>query len=204
MSTILGVILAGGRGKRLGGTVKANLKVGGIRLIDRVSHALEHQCAQIIISSGNLVPETLTSQYHAPIVPDSGPQDSGPVAGLASAVAWARDNFSDGDLILTAAADTPFFPTDFVERALPLLGDDKSCVMGAEGEQRFPTNALWRISALSKLPELAHQGALPNGLKSIVGSDATALVCYDALDPEGCFFNINTPENIITAERLVG
>jgi molybdopterin-guanine dinucleotide biosynthesis protein A len=196
MAGILGVILAGGSGRRLGGAIKANIEVGGISLVDRVAGALAGQCDSLVLSIGTLAPgEVRTS---TPITEISDPEGitAGPVSGLGAAVVWALDQVPPPQFLVTAAVDTPFFPTDFVARAMDVLTPDIDCVMGIEGDQPFPTNALWRFSSIEKLPGLLLAGAAPHGLRNVIPSEATGYVPYPKDDPTGCFANINTADDL--------
>lgn len=149
---IVGVILAGGAGRRLGGVRKAHIRLGNLALIDWVSRVLARQCEQIIVSSGpgraHPVPDLVS-------VCDAEGGITGPTAGLLAGALWAREH-APGALMLSVSVDTPFWPEDFAARAVDLLGGDRHCVVSAYGERDYPTNALWRIE-----PLIDHLAAIP-------------------------------------------
>lgn len=203
MTRTVGVILAGGRGSRLGGVIKANIEIGGITLIDRLAATLLSQCDIVIVSAGQLLEEDFKTQYTLPIFSDLDTKELGPVAGLTAAVNWVQTHHPDISHIVTAAVDTPFYPADFVTRALPLMVDDIDCVIGRSGDQPYPTNALWRVHGISHLPREARESVMPNGLKNVVRKNQKRYLDYSAAAFKHSFFNINEPKDVAIAERLL-
>jgi molybdopterin-guanine dinucleotide biosynthesis protein A len=187
MADIAAVILAGGRGERLGGVNKALLEIGGQRFIDCARDALRG-CDPVMISgTANLLDETL-------IVPDLDSVYAGPLAGVAAAVAALVR--SDRTFLLSMAVDTPFFPPDFAERAIELEGR-ADCVMAAFDGQDYPTNALWRLEALSGLPAAVIEGTAPRSLKRLAESLRTVRLDYAKWCSENPFANANTPQELV-------
>lgn len=206
LAMILGVILAGGRGTRLGGVIKANIEIAGITLLDRMAGALRAQCDMLILSTGKIAPHRFTAKTHPLTVADALDIEAGPVGGLSAAVAWARAQSHSPEFLLTAAVDTPFFPQDFVDMARPLMLPGVDCVMGAEaapdGVQTFPTNCLWRTAAIANLPELIETPRAPHGLRNVIAVEHTAFLQYPALSLAGCFANVNTPADVQLCTEL--
>jgi molybdopterin-guanine dinucleotide biosynthesis protein A len=188
MTRIAAVILAGGRGERLGGVNKALLEVGGRRLVDRAIAAIAG-CDPIFLAVGAgdlVVPGTRA-------VPDLDTDYAGPLAGVAAAIDALGGN--DAELLLSLAVDTPFFPCDFVARALPLL-TDADTVIGAYAAQGYPTNALWRLSPLRDLPQRLRESTAPHSLKRVAATLRSARLDYAALAERDPFANANTPEDL--------
>lgn len=100
-----GLILAGGRGRRMGGRDKALLKLGGQTLLDRVAARLAPQVAGLAVSS-NSDPALLPGLK---VLPDETPDLAGPLAGVLSGLCEARRRGFDG--LVSVAVDTPFSPT---------------------------------------------------------------------------------------------
>ncbi len=198
---VAGVILAGGRGERLGGVTKAHLKVVGVRLVDRVLRALEPQCAIVVLSTGRLPTDAIRAARSLPAFPDSDAPDSGPVGGLSAAVAWSGMQAKPPTFLLTVAVDTPFFPDDFGARALDLMSPDIDVVMGAFAGQIYPTNALWRVASLSALPALVAAGHAPRGLKAVIPEERAKLLDYRTDNGHDPFVNINTVADLIDCGR---
>ncbi len=198
MTRVLGVILAGGRATRMGGGDKGLREVAGRRLIDHVIDRLGPQVAGMAINA-NGDPERF-AEFGLSVLPDSLPDHPGPLAGVLAGLDWAAAKGADA--IVTAAADTPFFPHDLVTR-LTTAGDlALAASSDADGRlQRHPTFGLWPVRLREDLRE-----ALTGGLRKIVlwtDGHGAATVEFPA-EPFDPFFNVNTPEDIARAEGLAG
>ncbi|MGC9370439.1 MAG: molybdenum cofactor guanylyltransferase MobA [Paracoccaceae bacterium] len=200
MTDIPGVILAGGLATRMGGGDKGLREVGGRRLIDHVIERLGPQCARLAINA-NGAPGRF-AEFALPVLPDSLPDHPGPLAGVLAGLDWAADEGFDA--IVTAAADTPFFPRDLVVRLREAAGPEGVALAGSrDGDGklwRHPTFGLWPVGLRDDLRD-----ALEGGLRKIVlWTDAhrAGLAEFPArpFDP---FFNVNSPEDIAEAERLL-
>lgn len=185
---IAAVILAGGRGERLGGTNKAEIVFGGERLIDRALRVAAG-CDPVLVAVG-------PTGYAPPsgrAIPDLPADYAGPLAGVAAAV----DGLGAGDAgwLLSLAVDTPFFPGDFLARAAA-LALETDCVMGCFGAQDYPTNALWRLRALGTLPDAVRAGTAPRSLKRLAATLRTTRLDYAELSADDPFLNVNTPQDL--------
>lgn len=171
--TIIGLILAGGSGQRLGGVRKDDIRLGNVRLLERVHERLAPQCTAILLSvdagrkseDGNLV-----------FLPDSPVGLAGPAAGLQAGARWCAEH-APGALLVSVSVDTPFFPADFVSRALALFDADCGCVVGAYAGRDYPTNALWRTDRLR-----AHLAAIPPAPRGPRLRDIQAALAVRQLD----------------------
>ena len=85
---IAAVILAGGKGERLGGVIKANLRIGGVRLLDRVAAALGPDIAPVVVAIGHFEPSAIPLGPQMIAIPDLVSGYVGPLAGFAAAIAW--------------------------------------------------------------------------------------------------------------------
>jgi len=196
-----GVILAGGAATRMGGGDKGLLALGGKRLIDHVIARLAPQCSRLMLNA-NGDPERFAG-LGLPVVADSLPDRPGPLAGVLAGLDWAAG--IGAEAIVTAAADTPFFPADLVARLLAAAGPAGLALAASRDAtgrlQRHPTFGLWPVALRHDL-----RATLRAGLgKVVLWADrhgaGTAIFEAGARDP---FFNVNTPEDIIAAERLLG
>lgn len=201
MSAPLGVILAGGRATRMGGGDKGLRTVGGRRLIDHVIDRLGPQCGAMAINANG--DPARFSEFGLPVVADSLADHPGPLAGVLAGLDWAAGQGATS--IVTAAADTPFFPKDLVARLMAAAGPSGLCLAASPDEtgrvQRHPTFGLWPVALRDDL-----RAALTAGLRKIViwtdGHGAGQAV-FDST-PFDPFFNVNTPEDIAAAEALMG
>lgn len=198
---IAGVILAGGRATRMGGGDKGLRMVGGRRLMD---HALERLAPQVGLMAINANGDAARLvEFGLPVLPDSLPDHPGPLAGVLAGLDWAAGQGAQA--IVTAAADTPFFPRDLVARLVAAAGPCGLCLAASPDDtgriQRHPTFGLWPVALRDDL-----RAALTGGLRKIVlwtdGHGAgTAVFSSDPFDP---FFNVNTPDDLALAEILAG
>ena len=201
MTEVLGVILAGGRATRMGGGDKGFRVVTGRRLIDHVIDRLAPQVAGMAINA-NGDPARL-AEFGLPVLADSLPDHPGPLAGVLAGLDWAAGQGAAA--IVTAAADTPFFPPDLVARLQMAAGVSGLALAASRDDDgrvwRQPTFGLWPVTLRDDLRD-----ALTGGLRKIVlwtdGHGAgQAVFPSDPFDP---FFNVNTPEDIARAEVLAG
>jgi molybdopterin-guanine dinucleotide biosynthesis protein A len=197
MMRIAAVVLAGGKGERLGGANKALLPIGTERFIDRAVAAIGG-CDPRLLAVGRErfdAPDGLTQ------VLDLETGYGGPLAGVAAAVEHlAREPV---DLLLSLAVDTPLFPRDFLARALPLL-DAAPAVIASYGGQEYPTNGLWRLSHVSGLPAGLRAGTAPHSLKRVASQLGAARLDYTQLSDFDPFRNANTPEDLAFLRRSAG
>lgn len=195
MTRIAAVILAGGRGERLGGVNKALLALGDRTLLDRAIAVTRGYKTLLAVGS---------ARFEAPgdleQVLDLDTGYAGPLAGVAAAVQHLAD--SAIDLLFSLAVDTPLFPADFVSRARDLLHASPA-VLAAYGEQDYPTNAVWRLSALSSLPDAVRNGTAPRSLKRLALGLGAARLDYAPLTDSDPFRNANTPEDLAFLGRAL-
>jgi molybdenum cofactor guanylyltransferase len=200
MTDIPGVILAGGNATRMGGGDKGLRVAGGRRLIDWVIARLGPQCGPLALNA-NGDPGRF-SDLGLPVLPDEMPDRPGPLAGVLAGLDWAAG--LGAEALVTAAADTPFLPNDLVARLEGAAGPTGLALAATTGDDgrllRHPTFGLWPVALRDDL-----RAALGGGLRKIVlWTDAhqagTAVFPTTAYDP---FFNVNTPQDIAEAERII-
>lgn len=211
MTQPLGVILAGGLATRMGGGDKGLLSLGGQSLLSRVIDRLSQQVAGLALNANG--DAARFAGLGLPVVADTVPGFAGPLAGVLAGLDWAAEQGAEA--IVTAAADTPFFPTDLVSRlaaaaegqAHPLVlattpkSGDEVLKSGGKGRvNRHPTFGLWPVALRDDL-----RAALTGGLRKVVlwtdqHGGREALFAAEPFDP---FFNVNTPEDLARAEALL-
>ncbi|MCI5038324.1 MAG: molybdenum cofactor guanylyltransferase MobA [Donghicola eburneus] len=193
------VILAGGKATRMGGGDKGLRTIGGKPLLDHVLDRMRAQSGPIALNANG--DAARFADYGLPVLPDTLPDHPGPLAGVLAGLDWAAAQGNDA--IVTAAADTPFFPADLVERLQQAAGPSGLALAATrEGEKiwRQPTFGLWPVALRDDLRD-----ALQNGLRKIVmwtDQHDAGLALFDT-DPVDPFFNVNTPDDITEAERLL-
>lgn len=181
--TVFAVVLAGGQGSRLGNVRKAELRLCGQRLLDRVVTRLP---GGVLVSTGR------GAQYAGyTCVPDLPGPAGGPLAGLAAAVLHLRGTAEPGDILVSVAVDTPFLPADFVAKLAAGLTSENAAY-AAWGGEIYPTNAAYRFGAISDLPERADSLGSPKRLLSSL--DAKAVRWATDQNP---FANLNTLADLV-------
>lgn len=200
MTRLPGVILAGGRATRMGGGDKGLRMIGGQSLLTRVIDKMQAQCDLLALNANG--DAARFRDFGLPVLADSIAGFAGPLAGVLAGLDWAAGQGADA--ILTAAADTPFFPDDLAVRLYDAAGTSGLALAASPDTdgvmRRHPTFGLWPVSLRDDL-----RAALADGLRKIViwteahGAGQAAWPS-EPFDP---FFNVNTPEDIETAERLI-
>ena len=199
----LGVILAGGLARRMGGGDKSLLSLGASsRVLDQVIARLGAQVDQMVLNANG--DPARFDEFGLPVVADSLDGFLGPLAGVLAGLDYAAEHGFDH--IVSVAADTPFFPTNLVS-ALETASKhmDVPIALAAtkiEGGEtvRHPTFGLWPVALRDDL-----RSALQDGLRKVVlwtdqhGAETHVFESGD-IDP---FFNINTPEDLELANKMM-
>ena len=197
---ILGVILAGGQARRLGGGDKALTELAGKPLL---AHAIERLAPQVsdIIINANGDPARFDS-FRVPVVADTVEGFAGPLAGVLAGMDWAAVNAPDCEWIVTCATDAPFFPGDLVARLVAAVaeGADMACA----GNERPDSPGFSGFGRCGLRADLRH-ALVVEDIRKVdrwTARYALAEVSFpvQVVDP---FFNINRPEDVSEAERIV-
>lgn len=186
------VILAGGEGSRIGGNKPLRM-LGGKRLIDR-AEALAKQWSELVaVAVRDREQVGSTSLLSIADVESI----EGPLAGLAAALGFAGDGGCDA--VLTIAADMPFLPSDLGERLSTEIGSAAAAI-ASSGGQLHPVCGLWRVTVLEGLRDYLAEGRLSlKGFAEATGYHRVEWSC----EPSDPFFNINSAEDLASAESLL-
>lgn len=198
MNAPQGVILAGGLSRRMGGGDKALLSLAGQSLMARVIFRLSPQVSDLAINANGDVARF--SGFGLPVIADANSDFAGPLAGVLAGLDWAARNGASH--IVTAAADTPFFPRDLAAQLSAAVDQTHPIALAASmdpkrGMSRHPTFGLWPVSLREDL-----RASLAEGTRKVVewtDRHGVAAVPFEAanIDP---FFNVNRPEDMMRAE----
>jgi molybdopterin-guanine dinucleotide biosynthesis protein A len=186
----------------MGGGDKGALPLGTSTLLDHVIGRLSPQVQGIVLNANG--DGTRFSHLGLPVVADSIEGFAGPLAGVLAGLDWAAEQGVTS--IVTAAADTPFFPHDLVAQLqLAADGMEHPLALAAtpdpkRGKSRHPTFGLWPVALRDDLCK-----ALNQGLRKVVQwtdshDGKLAMFPIDQIDP---FFNVNTPEDLARAEMML-
>ena len=184
LTEVTGIILAGGRGSRMGGEDKGLLMLNGQPLYQHVLQRLQPQVATVCISANRNQTRYLQSGF--PVITDSIPGYAGPLAGMLAALHSVKTSWA-----LFVSCDTPFIPRHLAQQLWQHRGN-ASAVWVRNTDRDHPTMALIHQQAIQPLTAFLQRGdrKLMLFLNEI---DAKAVIFND--DPQ-CFTNINTPDDL--------
>ncbi|MEK9971793.1 MAG: molybdenum cofactor guanylyltransferase MobA, partial [Ferrovibrio sp.] len=197
---ILGVILAGGLARRMGGGDKGLQQLGGRPILRRIIDRLGPQVGGMILNA-NGDPARFAS-WGLPVAGDAVDGFVGPLAGVLAGLAWARTNRSDVTDIVTVPGDGPFLPRDLVARmaaARDTAGADLACAVSAG--QPYPVVGLWPV----RLHDDLRRAVVDEDIRKVdrwTARHKLVQVEFPA-HPVDPFFNANAPEDLAEAERLL-
>ncbi|WP_439367543.1 molybdenum cofactor guanylyltransferase MobA [Bradyrhizobium sp. DASA03005] len=195
----LGVLLAGGLARRMGGGDKPMRTIGGRTILERVIARLSPQCSELILNA-NGDPARFAA-FGLQVVADDVPGFPGPLAGILAALDWTAANRPEIEWVLSAAGDCPFLPRDLVARLHEARArENAQLAVAASDEQSHPVIGLWRVA----LREELRHALVVEDLRKIDRWTARyplATVTWPT-EPVDPFFNANTVEDIAEAERL--
>ncbi|MBI5436961.1 MAG: molybdenum cofactor guanylyltransferase [Nitrosomonadales bacterium] len=187
---ITSVILAGGLGMRIGGA-KGLLPLHGRTLIDWVLDAVSGQSDEVLINVNG--EHDAYVRFGRRIISDQTPDWAGPLAGLQSAMHYARH-----DWVASVPCDTPFLPGDLMARLLAAIRTNaaEAAVAVVEG-RRQPTIALYHKSVLPRL-----DAYLASGGRKVGDWQDTLHLSEVVFDNAIAFTNINSPDDLTRVNRI--
>ena len=195
----LGLVLAGGLARRMGGGDKAMIRIGEKTILERVLERLRPACANIVLNANG--DPARFAQYGLPVVADSIPDFAGPLAGILAGLDWAATHAPGVSDMMSTPGDCPFLPWDMVERLHQARQDAKLPLACARsGDWRHPVVGLWPVA----LREDLRTALTVDGLRKIevwTARHGIAIADWPS-EPVDPFFNVNTPEDAATAERI--
>jgi molybdopterin-guanine dinucleotide biosynthesis protein A len=166
-------------------------------MFEMVLRRLDEQLAIIGINANRDLAQIMVSG--APVVTDGIGGDLGPLDGVLGAIRFARAN--QCDLAVTVPVDTPFFPTDLASRlsAVTAAAEAPAYIVDCQGVAHY-TCAAWPLAAETQLREFLISGG--RKVKKFMEQAGAIPVSFAESRPES-FLNINTPEDLAFARRLL-
>lgn len=197
---VLGVLLAGGQSSRMGGGDKTLRTLGGKPILERIVDRVRGQTTDLILNANG--DPARFSRLKLPVVADVVEGFAGPLAGILTALEWCRRERPRLDWVASFATDAPFLPLDLVFRLADAVADDAADIACAKSDDRtHPVFAIWPVCLAGELR------------RALVGEDMRKIdrwteryrVAHVEFDcqPVDPFFNINRPENLAEAEKLL-
>lgn len=195
----IGVILAGGLARRMGGGDKPMRKIQGITILEHVVRRLSDQCDGLILNA-NGDPSRFGS-FGLPVVEDDVKGNPGPLAGILAALDWTAAHQPDAEWVVSVAGDCPFLPRDLVRRLQDArTAQQAELAVASSGGQVHPVNGLWRVALRHQL----RHALVEEDVRKIdrwTGRYRMATVTWP-MEPVDLFYNANTLEDLSEAERL--
>lgn len=186
LGKITGVVLAGGRGSRMGGQDKGLVLLNGVALFQHVLDALRPQVNQLVISANRHI--DLYQRSGIPVIVDALPDYPGPLAGMLAVMEAVESEW-----FLFSPCDTPNIPYNLASRLWEGLGEPPvPAVWVNDGERDHPGTALIHHSVNAALKDYLSAGErrVMQFLRSIGGR---TVVLNNAPDQ---FANINTLDEL--------
>ncbi len=204
MERVAGIVLAGGLSRRMGGGDKGLCELGGKPLIQHVIERLSAQASPLAINANG--DASRFAGLGLPVIADATEDFAGPLAGVLAGMRWAAEAAPEARFIVTAACDTPFFPTDLVAKFLGSAGGAyPAIVLAKSGERIQPVFGLWPVALASNLAD-----ALASGTRKVQAwaqQHPHFIVEFPIPSlggkPADPFFNANTPEELGEAAILL-
>ena len=197
---VAGVLLAGGRARRMGGGDKGLQKLGGRPIIEYILERARPQVSTLVINA-NGDPERF-SAFGLDVVADVIEGFAGPLAGVLTGMEWAAAKGPGTGWVATFATDAPFVPLDLVSRlsaAVEKDGADMACA--ASGGRAHPVFGLWPVALATDLCRAMEDEDMR---KIDIWTARYHLIEVDFSDhPFDPFFNINEPDNLTEAELIL-
>lgn len=203
---LVGVVLAGGEGRRMGEGVKKPLRLlDGKPMVAHVVERLRPQVMDLVVVAND--PDPAFARLGVPVVADPPDVRSaadregrrlGPLAGVLAGMEWALEHHPHAGWILTAPADVPFLPLDLTVRLCGHLHvPEPDVLVVRHGGHREPSLAVWSV----KLVDDLRRALLEEGVRR-VGQFAERHAAAELAWPgdAAAFMNVNTPEELSAAE----
>ncbi len=198
---IVGLLLAGGQSRRMGGGDKTLRLLAGQTLLDRVIDRVRSQVDALVLNANG--DPSRFARFGLPVVADSIADFAGPLAGILAGLDWTATSRPDCAFIVSLATDAPFLPADLVARLVEGMnsqGAELACA--ASGGQPHPVIGLWPVRLRGEL----RQALIAEEIRKVdVWTARYRLATVDfpitTIDP---FFNANRPEDLDRAAALLG
>ena len=188
---ITGVILAGGKARRMGGADKGLVQFRGKPLIEHVIQAFEPQVGNLLINANRN--HEIYKNYGFDIVSDESEDYCGPLAGILSAL-----NKIDTPYLATAPCDTPFISRNIVAKlSLSILSEKTEISVAHNGDRLQPVFCVMKKDLITSINNYLRKG----GRKIDQWFKQHSVTIVDLSNEIKCFENFNSKEEILMSEE---
>jgi molybdopterin-guanine dinucleotide biosynthesis protein A len=200
LGPILGVLLAGGGSRRMGGGDKCLRELGGRTILARIVEQVAPQVDTLILNAGG--DAARFAGYGLPVVADSLPGQAGPLAGVLTGLEWARENMPGCSWVASFACDAPFVPENLVDNlAAALAAEGADMARAASGGRAHPVFGLWPVRLAADLRRAVAEADIRK-VDAWTAHYHMATVNFPVVEVDP-FFNVNRPDDLAAAERFV-
>lgn len=197
---VVGVLLAGGLSRRMGGQDKMLRHLGGQSIMARVIARVAPQVGRLLLNANG--DPARFKEFGLPVAADVLGDHAGPLAGVLTGMEWALANAPGCPWVLTAPTDAPFLPGDLVQRLMAAVKHGEADMACASSRGRHhPVCGLWPV----RLADELRRAMLEEDTRKVdIWTARYRLAVVDwPVEPVDPFFNANRPEDMAEAERIL-
>ncbi|WP_132993701.1 molybdenum cofactor guanylyltransferase [Gordonia zhaorongruii] len=186
---VAGIVLAGGRSRRMGED-KAALEWEGVSMLTRITDAISARCAPVFVAAPASSQAYTTLADGSPLhwVTDEA-EDSGPLGGLVAGLRAAAD--AGVEVAFVCATDMPLVQAGLVDELLAGLTPSTDAVIARDGQRDHPLAGVYRTSAADALSSLVDAGEL-----RMVAAVEAVVTRRIGVSDEDWLTNVDAPEDL--------
>ena len=195
-----GVLLAGGVASRMGGGDKSLRMLAGQPILSHVIARIRPQVPELLLNANG--DPARFAEWGLPVAADAIPDYPGPLAGIHAGMRWVQDHHPEITDIVSIPTDTPFLPTDLIERLLAVReAEGVEIAVASSSGQAHPVVAIWPVRLAAELYRLVTE----DGMRRVTDFARRYSVAYadfavTRIDP---FFNVNRPGDLEMAKLQI-
>ena len=194
------VVLAGGRSRRMGGESKALALLEEEPLVAHVTKRIRPQISSLVIAANS--DQEKLSQWGDPVIADAAGSDFGPLAGILAGMNWVRERDPDAQHLVSVPVDTPFIPSDFVQRLLKKKMETNADIVVAASAGRFHfVSALWSTRVIEALQDALMEEGLRK-VETFAHRHKFEVAEFSGGDSDP-FLNVNSYDDLTKAAQML-
>ena len=197
---VVGVLLAGGLARRMGGGDKCLNILAGVTLFLGAIERLEPQLGALVLNANG--DPARFAKYGLPVLADPVEGFAGPLAGVLAGLDWTAEHAPGQSWIATVPTDAPMFPLDLVAKlASATVWDEADLACASSGGRTHPVFGLWPV----RLRAALRSALVDHDVRKVdrFTADYSRAVADWAAEPIDPFLNVNRPKDLADAERVI-
>ena len=197
---VVGVLLAGGLARRMGGGDKCLRPLGGRPILAHIVERLQPQVADLVLNANG--DPARFADFGLPVAGDTIKGYAGPLAGVLTGMEWVRRHRPDCAWVASVPTDAPFLPRDLVAAMMAAVARERAeMACATSGGRAHPVVGLWPV----RLADALRQAMVEEELRKVDLWTARYRIVHVefATDPVDPFFNTNRPDDLAVAEALL-